>query len=133
MRDEVNTLTLAMGYVRGRVCYTSHPLNQSFSECCPDLPELTSMIKCQIEYICSLHGDPGACHQHATTETDLVGFISNAASASYQYSYSNGSSSRLLSQRPVKYWGSNLLAASDSNSDLALKIRELRYAAQKGL
>ena len=60
------------GYLRGRVCYTSPLLRESFSYDNPILPELTPMLKLQIEYICSLCKDRKARHPYATTETDLV-------------------------------------------------------------
>jgi hypothetical protein len=45
---------------------------QDFSQGRPRLPELTTRAERQIEYLCSLHGDPGTCYPHATTEKDLV-------------------------------------------------------------
>jgi hypothetical protein len=125
-------LTYSMGYVRGRVCYTSPPLDQLFSKCCPELPELTSMAKCQIDYICSLHGDPETCHPHANTETDLFGLSHHFVVLTAPHKFPEGLTN--FSQYVIDYWGNNVFVTSKSQSDgfaLAKNFRNLLRAAQK--
>lgn len=95
------------GYARGRVCYISPPLSQDYSQDYPPLPELTSMLRLQIEYICSLAGDSEACHPHATTETDLVNTVSGLERLPLEVEPTTDYPFRNYTKNPIQYWGNN--------------------------
>jgi hypothetical protein len=120
------------GYLRGRVCYTSPLLRESFSYDNPILPELTPMLKLQIEYICSLCKDRKARHPYATTETDLVDATINPDHLSYVNCW-EGFHGCLPnpSQIPVNYWCNNVYSNSSHEIELVKNFVELLYYAQE--
>jgi hypothetical protein len=120
------------GYLRGRVCYTSPLLREGFSYDKHILPQLTPMLKLQIEYICSLCKDRKARHPYATTETDLVDPIDTDL-LNY-VTYGEGFQGHLpnpLSQIPVNSWCSNVCSDSSDEIELAKNFVELLYYAQQ--
>jgi hypothetical protein len=112
------------GYIRGRVCYTSPSLREGFSYDNHILPELTPMLKLQIEYICSLCKDRKARHPYATTETDL---FDDATRHEVCHWYCPNP----LLNIPVNYWCSNVYLDSSDETELVKNFVELLYYAQE--
>jgi hypothetical protein len=66
------------GHLRGRIIYTSPPLNTDFDKNLsyfPSLPERCTAIEAQLEYIGSLLDSPEGIHPLVTTEASLVGTV----------------------------------------------------------
>jgi hypothetical protein len=128
------------GYLRGRVCYTSPLLREGFSYDNHILPELTPMLKLQIEYICSLCKDRKARHPYATTETDLVDDKTDTGHDKTDTGHDNVVTCwegfhehcpNLLSKIPVNYGCSNVYSDSSDDIELARNFVELLYYAQE--
>ena len=94
-------------YARGRVCYTSPLLDDlDLSKDCPVIPELTSMVHLQIEYICSLNETRKLCHPCDTTETDLVAVLENGMVHFHGHPKIR-ETIKSLAQDCIPYWGCN--------------------------
>ena len=120
------------GYLRGRVCYTSPLLREGFSYDNHILPELTPMLKLQIEYICSLSKDRKARQPYATTETDLVDATIDTHHIDFVTCWEGFHEHRPnpLSQIPVNDWCSNVYSDSSDEIELVKNFVELLYYAQ---
>ncbi|PMD41093.1 hypothetical protein L207DRAFT_632593 [Hyaloscypha variabilis F] len=122
------------GYARGRVCFVSSPLGRDPGDF-PPIPKLTSRLKLQIEYICSLCLNSEARHPYATTETDLVGTVATWLEwfdrVTFKFEKGNCSLLNLPSKDAAEDWGGNDQTALPDDSSLEANFWQLLHAAQK--
>jgi hypothetical protein len=118
------------GYLRGRVCYKSPPLSSMsdyFTKYTTDgIPELTTRIKLQINFICNLQHAKQAQHPHVTNELDVLGDVMDYSCG---MSFKNHQASRLSDLAAIEYLGPFAQSIPSSISTSTISFQQLLHTA----